>query len=662
MEFHLLRPQWLLTLVPALVLLALLWRQRTRSGSWQAVIAPQLLRHLLSGTTAVRASNLLPLVMLGWLLAALAASGPSWQKIPQPVQQKQDALVILLDLSYSMKSADLQPSRLERARQKLLDLLQQRREGQTGLIAYAGDAHIVTPLTDDTPTIANLLPALSPDMMPLPGSEPVSAVTQALELLRSAGIRSGRILLVTDGVSKKDRDGIERVLRGSNVQLSVMGVGTASGAPIPLPEGGFLKDEKGAIVMPGLDEQGLRQLADATGGSYRRMQLDDSDLQPLLQPPLLSDAMNGTQETWVAGRSADTWEDQGYLLVLALLPLALGLFRRGWLLTLLPLLLLAQPHTARANTWDDLWLTRDQQGQRALQQGDNGKAATLFKNPGWAGTAAYQNGDYETAVDRFNQPENADSQYNRGNALAHAGKLDEAIASYEKSLELKPGQADAQANLDTVRKLKEQQQQQKQQQQNQKDDKDKQQDKDQKQDQDQKQGQNQQQGKDQQQGQEQKQAQNQQQGQDQQQSQDQKQDQKQDQNQQQDQKRQQDQGQAQNQQHDQSQQQAQGQDQDQQQAQAAKQQPDKQEEETAPDKQQAQAQPATPRNPVNEKPDKEQAAAQPAHSATSEQDQAMEQWLRRVPDDPSGLLRQKFRYESRVRQLQGARRDDESYW
>ncbi len=205
MELHLMRPQWLWTLLPALVLLLLLWRQRGRKGSWQSVIAPDLLRYLVSDSGASRGSNLLPLVFLGWLLAALAASGPSWQKIPQPVHQKQDALVVLLDLSYSMKSADLAPSRLDRARQKLLDLLQQRREGQTALIAYAGDAHIVTPLTDDTPTIANLLPALHPDMMPLPGSEPVSAVTQALELLRSAGIRQGKLLLVTDGVSAKDR-------------------------------------------------------------------------------------------------------------------------------------------------------------------------------------------------------------------------------------------------------------------------------------------------------------------------------------------------------------------------------------------------------------------------------------------------------------------------
>ena len=450
MDMHLMRPEWLWTLVPALILIALLWRQRGRAGSWDAVIAPELLRHLVGDSASSRGSNLLPLVLLGWLIAAVAASGPSWQKIPQPVHQKQDALVVLLDLSDSMKSADLAPSRVDRARQKLLDLLQQRREGQTGLIAYAGDAHIVTPLTVDTLTIANLLPALHPDMMPLLGSDPVSALEQALELLRSAGIRRGKILLLTDGVSEKDSDAIEKVMAGSPSQLNIIGVGTATGAPIPLLEGGFLKDDTGAIIMPRLDEAGLRKLADATGGRYRRLQIDDTDIEFLQAENLF----NESEETLALDRTADAWEDQGYFFILALLPLALGLFRRGWILTLLPVLFLMTPEPASAGAWDDLWLTPDQQGQQALQLGDDETAAALFKNPEWAGTAAYRNKDYESAVTRFSDLNSANSEYNRGNALAQAGQLDEAIAAYEKSLALEPDRTDAQENLALLEKLK----------------------------------------------------------------------------------------------------------------------------------------------------------------------------------------------------------------
>ena len=603
MELHLMRPQWLWTLLPALLLLLLLWRQRSRNGSWRSVIVPDLLRYLVSGSGASRSSNLLPVVFLGWLLAALAASGPSWQKLPQPVHQKQDALVILLDLSYSMKSVDLAPSRLERAHQKLLDLLQQRREGQTALIAYAGDAHIVTPLTDDTPTIANLLPALHPDMMPLPGSEPVSAVTQALELLRSAGIRQGKLLLVTDGVSEKDRDGVEKVMAGSDSQLTIMGVGTPSGAPIPLPNGGFLKDDAGTIIMPGLDEENLRELASAAGGNYRRMQLDDGDLKELLTGNPLSDA----GETLALDRTADTWEDQGYLLILALLPLALGLFRRGWLLSLLPVLLLVQPEPATAQTWDDLWLTPDQQGQRALQQGNNEAAATLFEHPEWAGTAAYNNSDYETAIEHFNDPVNANNLYNRGNALARAGQLDKAIAAYEQSLQQQPDRADARENLELVKQLKEQQEQEQQDQQQQ----------DQDQDQDQ-----------QQQNQEPNQQQN---------------------SQQSPQDAQQPDG-GKNAQQDQAQDAPQQeQNSESQQQRAASQQ----------EKEDADAATGTTRDEETQKEPADGKARSEANNA--EHDQAMEQWLRRVPDDPSGLLRQKFRYESLRRQEQGVGRDDEAY-
>jgi Ca-activated chloride channel homolog len=627
MELHLMRPQWLWTLLPALLLLLLLWRQRSRNGSWQSVIVPDLLRYLVSGSGASRGVNLLPVVFLGWLLAALAASGPSWQKLPQPVHQKQDALVILLDLSYSMKSADLAPSRLERARQKLLDLLQQRREGQTALIAYAGDAHIVTPLTDDTPTIANLLPALHPDMMPLPGSEPVSAVTQALELLRSAGIRQGKLLLVTDGVSEKDREGIEKVMAGSDSQLTIMGVGTPSGAPIPLPNGGFLKDDAGTIIMPGLDEENLRELASAAGGNYRRMQLDDSDLRDLLTGNPMSD----TGETLALDRTADTWEDQGYLLILALLPLALGLFRRGWLLALLPVLLLVQPAPATAQTWEDLWFTPDQQGQRALQQGNNEAAATLFENPEWAGTAAYNNSDYETAIEHFNDPVNADSLYNRGNALARAGQLDKAITAYEQSLQQQPDRADARENLELVKQLQEQQQQNQNQNENQNQDQD-QQEEQQEQNQQQNQNQDQDQDQDQQDKQQPNQKQNQQQN-----------------SKQNPQDAQQPDG-GKNAQPDQ----AQDAPKQEQNSESQQQRAESQQE-----KEDADAAAGTTRDEETQKEPVDGKARSEADN--TEHDQAMEQWLRRVPDDPSGLLRQKFRYESLQRQEQGVGRDDEAY-
>ena len=605
MELHLMRPEWLWSLAPAVLLMLLLWRQRGRSGSWSDVITPQLLPYLVGDSSGSRSTNLLPVIFLGWVLAALAASGPAWQKIPQPVHQKQDAVVLVLDLSYSMKSTDLAPSRLDRARQKLLDLLEQRREGQTGLIAYAGDAHIVTPLTDDTPTIANLLPALHPDMMPVPGSDPVAAVTQAVQLLHSAGIRQGRILLLTDGVADRDRKGLAKALAGTGAQLGIMGVGTATGAPIPLPRGGFLKDAAGTIVMPGLEEQTLRSLAGDTGGRYMRMQIDDGDLDYLLTETGLPE----TGETLALDRTADTWDDQGYWLVLLLLPLVLGLFRRGWVLCLLPLLLVTQPQPANAQGWSDLWLTPDQQGQRALEQGDSEAAAALFKNREWAGTAAYRGGDYEAASEHFSTDKDANGWYNRGNALARAGQIDEAITAYRESLELQPEQTDALENLELLEQIKSQQQ-------------DQDQDQDQQQDQ-QQQGDEDQDPSDQQSG----------------------------------------QGDQQDPPENESKPDSGEQNNDQQEQPESEGEPDSGEQDSD-----QQEQPENESEPDSGEPDSDQQeqeqqaqAAQPSPEDL-ERDQAMEQWLRRVPDDPSGLLREKFRYESRQRQEQGSRRDDETYW
>ena len=601
------RPEWLWGLVPAIILAVLLWQLRKRSGSWSSVIAPDLLPYLIGEPGDSRKSNFTPALLLAWVLAVMAIAGPSFQKIPQPVHQKQDALVMVLDLSYSMMAADLAPSRNDRARQKLLDLLEQRKEGQTGLIAYAGDAHIVTPLTDDTPTIANLLPALNPGMMPVPGSEPAAALEQALELMQSAGIQQGRILLVTDGITEQDRQEVSDLMRGSGMGLVIMGIGTATGAPLPLPKGGFLKDDSGTIVMPSLDENLLRGLANDTGGRYMRMQIDDADLDYLLADDLLAIP----EQTLVLDRAADAWEDQGYLLILLLLPVVLSLFRRGWIVCLLPLIFAPLPQKAHANGWDDLWLTPDQQGQRALQQGDSEAAASLFENQDWAGTAAYRAGNYERATESFADNESGDTLYNRGNALAKAGKLDEAIDAYRRSLEVRPDQQDAIENLALLEELQKQQQEQQQQsdEQNEQDQENQDQDNE---DQEQQQNQDQQQS-----------------------------EQNQDQEQQQDTPSEPPED-------------PQDSDQDQ---------PSEQEQESEPEQE-----PEQEEQTEQEKQEKEQqqdeleAEIAQAQQEDLEKDQAMEQWLRRVPDDPSGLLRQKFRYESQQRQQQGKTKDDETYW
>lgn len=617
-NLHFMRPEWLWSLVPAALFAALLWRRHRQHGSWDEVIDPALLPHLVAETAIGKRRNLAPALLIAWVLAALAASGPAWQQLPQPVHQKQDALVIALDLSYSMKAGDLAPSRVDRARQKIRDVLRSRTEGQTALVAYAGDAHVVTPLTDDTPTIANLLPALNPDMMPVPGSEPLAAIERALQLLRSAGIRQGRILLVTDGISEKDRKVLAKTLTNSGTELSVLAVGTAAGAPMPLPRGGFVKDHNGTIVTPGLDEDPLRELATDTSGRFSPLRAGSGDLDYLLAPSALP-----TDDTTVMlDRTADAWEDEGHWLILALLPFALAGFRRGWLLSLLPLCLMLPAAPGHADAWDDLWFTRDQQGQRALRAGDAESAQQLFEQSDWAGTAAYQQGDFESAAKRFAASDSADAWYNRGNALARAGKLDEAIAAYEESLTRAPEREDALANKKLLEDLKQQQQQQQQSSDNDSESSDE----------SQQQQDEQNNSADNQQGEQSPEDQNQS---------------------------------GQNQGQDNRDEQP-PEDQDQRSGEPEQPEQESEDENAASEREQEQQPPADEDSGEQSPEDGEAGAAKASEAEPSaeeqERNQAMEQWLRRVPDDPSGLLREKFRYESDQQRRHGQEKRNDTNW
>lgn len=250
-ELHFIRPYWLLGVIPA-VALAIFWaRGRTAGSHWEGAVAPELLTVLLESTGKSSTQRAVWVLVLGLALASLGLAGPTWERLPQPVEQKNDALVILFDLSLSMFAEDVSPSRLVRARHKIIDVLRLRQEGVTALVAFAGDAHTVTPLTDDTRTIENLLIALSPEMMPVLGSNTRSAMEVAHELFDNAHIEQGRILLVTDAV-----DRINDVSDFSNPRfpVSIIGVGTAHGAPIPLDfvnqPGSVLQTRQGATIAP----------------------------------------------------------------------------------------------------------------------------------------------------------------------------------------------------------------------------------------------------------------------------------------------------------------------------------------------------------------------------------------------------------------------------
>jgi Ca-activated chloride channel homolog len=451
-EFHWLRPWWLLALPVGVLLVWQLFRAARSAGSWRKVIEPALQQHVLvgGGPAAARCWPL-TLALLAWVLASLALAGPAWERVGVPAVRSQDALVVALDLSRSMDAGDIAPSRLARAKLKLLALLERRTSGQTALVVFSAHAFTVTPLTDDTRTIAALVESLETDIMPSRGSYPEAGLTRAAELLAQAGAGRGEILLMSDAKVSPRALQAARDIASHGARIDVLAFGTEEGAPISRPDGGFLTDDKGAVVVAQLDAAGLRAVARAGGGRFALATPDQHDLDTLFPHEAAAGGGIAPAHGEQGAYQTDVWRDEGRWLVLLLMPLVAFAFRRGWIACLL--LASVVPGTrANAFEWSDLWQRHDQQGYAALMRGDAAQASKLFDDPAWRAAAEYRAGKYAASAQTLDGRDSADAHYNRGNALAKAGDLDAAIAAYQRALELDPGHEDARYNLDLLQR------------------------------------------------------------------------------------------------------------------------------------------------------------------------------------------------------------------
>ena len=463
-NFHFLRPLWFLGLLPVLAIALHRRWQKKSVGNWQKLINPALLPYLIQGDQAALQPSGMGKTTVwcaAWLLACAALAGPTWQQLPQPVHKQESALILILDLSPSMLAEDIVPSRLVRARYKAIDILAKRNEGYTGLVVYSGSAHVVSPLTEDANTIVSIVPTLTPALMPSYGSQVEEAIESALKLAENAGFERGDLILITDGVARVAMRTIDRAMRdATSYRLSILGVGTAEGAPIPLAYGGFLKNDKGNILVSKLDASVLRELATNNRGIYRSLGNNDNDIDALMA---ISEEVI-PHKTRQLEREFDLWDDRGHWLIFLLLPLIISAFRRGTVVMIcLALVPLLYPSKSVALEWLDLWQRRDQQATEALNNGDAQTAQALFEDRQWRASAAYRAGDYASAAEDFNysdDPSNADAHYNRGNSLAKAGDLEAAVDAYRRALELAPESEDSLHNKQLVEKLLEQQQQQ----------------------------------------------------------------------------------------------------------------------------------------------------------------------------------------------------------
>ena len=457
-HFHFLRPAWALAIIPWLVINQVQNRREASKASFGGIIAPHLLEHLRLQRFESRWFNPVSVTRVITLLLLLLLMGPTWRQQPSPLSQDEAALVVLLDVSASMQQSDVQPSRLERAKQKIVDLLALRPDKKAALIVYAGSAHTVLSLTADQDILNQYLAAIKPAIMPRAGKFPEYGLPLVASVLSESGAPA-TVVLFTDGLGADSTGEFEPYFKASGNQLLVVGVGT---------------EEQEEGLAP-LERRSLEQLAAASGGSYVDLTVDDSDVHRLNRKI--------DSHYVVLEDSALPWLDSGYLLVFPAMALFLLWFRRGWTLNwawlAIPLVLQGSPaiveaqeepqpaqaqapenvDTNQADGWPaiqwfaNLWLTGDQQGRLLMQTGDYHAAATRFEEPMWKGLAYYYAEDFMLAAEYFSRSDSDDALFNQANARAHARDYVRAVNRYNQLLARTPNYPGARQNRDRVQAL-----------------------------------------------------------------------------------------------------------------------------------------------------------------------------------------------------------------
>lgn len=419
--FHFLRPFWLLALLPVAVIWWRVRPHRTMQENLTEGLAPHLAKALTIGSEAGRRVYPIDGVALTLALLVLAAAGPTWSRVTNPLLAQTAPLAIALKVTPSMENTDVQPSRHKRASFKILDLIEQRAGARTALFAYSGSAHRITPLTEDPNIVRSYLSGLSPDIMPKEGDRADLALALARdELARSE--TPGAILFVLD-------------------DLNPANLTAFNDAPDDRPPVIF-------FVVAGQGAQ-LPQLDDVANASVVQVTPDDADLRQIERRVV------SAYRAALLEDSRQDWDDKGWLLAWPALLLFLPWFRRGWTMRwVLAFLLVGSFGTrAEAEGWRDWFLTPDQQGQISFNNKKFSDAADQFQNPEWRAYALLVSGRYEEAAEAYSFIETSEAANGEGIALLRNRKYHDGIRAFEKALERDPDNEVARENLATAKAI-----------------------------------------------------------------------------------------------------------------------------------------------------------------------------------------------------------------
>lgn len=427
-DFHFLRPWWLLGLIIPAAVYVFTYKNSQIQSAWQKVCDKNLLDYLLiknNGTKGYKASVSAALITL-FLVMALA--GPTWLKKENPALSVENPVMILLNMSGEMWNKDVSPSRIERAKYVIKDLTKSLKNTESGLIVYSKEPFMITPLTEDTSLIDNIMSALQLDIMPQDGDRLDRAIELAVSRMQKTGLPHGNLIVITSNV-------------GERFDAALTGASQASDA-------GF---DVNIVNISKTTNDKLQMVADKGNGLYLNYQ---QSLAPLIQK--INDIT--AKEIKQSKNMQTVWEDMGWYLLWLPALLFLFSFRRGAFVIIWGCFF--NIYTAEAS-W---FLNDNQEALHNFEKQNYAEAAEKFTDTQWKGAAAYKNGDYEAAYENFLQKTDATALYNQGNALAKGGKIAEAIKKYEEALQKQPDFADAKFNLEYLKKQQQQKNQQNQQQ------------------------------------------------------------------------------------------------------------------------------------------------------------------------------------------------------
>lgn len=450
-DFHFLRPWWLLLIIIALLMFFVPKMRPSTKTNWAKVIDPHLLPHMLLGTSREKNSRWHNLVLpLFLLLLSFALAGPTLQRIPSDVAFHKAPVIFCLELSEHMMARDINPSRQKRAIYKLEDLLNRYQGAEVALVAFAGDAHLVVPLSDDYNTVLSLAKTLSPDLMPVRGVN----ISSALRLVQPIVARNprARVVVITSTNINESDSTVAKVISESNFPVTVWAFATPTGAPTESSEGQFNRGQNGVAISK-LRSDFLEKVNQTSGAASIVFSPDSTDIEKIIARIDASGAPTKKEVFF------DTWFDLGpYFVLLAMVMFLCTFFfaRERWWLFSLVLFFPSAPSEANVADW---FLRKDQQAQLALETGEPKKAAELFDDAARKGTAFYRAKMYDQAIEHLSKVNSTDGRYNLGNAYAKKGQYQEAVKAYADSLALDAKNADAKFNKELVEKLLKDQQQ-----------------------------------------------------------------------------------------------------------------------------------------------------------------------------------------------------------